>query len=83
MITKKSHENANSSNDAADNKEVNGNPVGLSQQYPSQEEMKTFLKGNTKETIRPKFNLCTLKKNDSLLRKMFYKRATISIMLLC
>ena len=54
---KKSEENADSSNDAAGNKEVNGNPVGLSQQYPSQEEMKPFLKGNTQFVQNTTFGL--------------------------
>ena len=41
---KKFQENTDSSYDAADNDEVNDNPFGLSQQYPSQEKLKTYFK---------------------------------------
>ena len=41
---KKSQENADSNDHAADDEEVNGNPVGQSQQYPVREKVKIFLK---------------------------------------
>ena len=41
---KKSQENADSNDGAADEVEVNSNPVGQSEQYPGREKVNTFLK---------------------------------------
>ena len=47
----KPQENADSSDDAADDEEVNSNPVGQSQQYPGQEKVKTFLKNHRSQKL--------------------------------
>ena len=47
----KSQENADSSDDAADDEEVNSNPVGQSQQYPGREKVKTFLKNRRSQKL--------------------------------
>ena len=41
---KKSQRNTDLSNDAADNEEVNSNPVGLSHKKSNRQKVKTFLK---------------------------------------
>ena len=47
----KPQENADLSDDAADDEEVNSNPVGQSQQYPGQEKVKTFLKNHRSQKL--------------------------------
>ena len=47
----KSHENADSSDDAADDEEVNSNPVGQNQQYSGREKVKTFIKNRRSQKL--------------------------------
>ena len=47
----KSQENTDSSDDAADDEEVNSNPIGQSQQYPGREKVKTFLKNRRSQKL--------------------------------
>ena len=47
----RSQENVDSSDDAADDEEVNSNPVGQSQQYPGREKVKTFLKNRRSQKL--------------------------------
>ena len=47
----KSQENTDSRDDAADDEEVNSNPIGQSQQYPGREKVKTFLKNRRSQKL--------------------------------
>ena len=47
----KSQENTDSSDDAADNEEVNNYHVGQSQQYPGREKVKTYLKNRRSQKL--------------------------------
>ena len=48
---KKSQEHAGSSDGAANDEEVNSNPVGQSEQYPGREKLKIFLKNRRSQKL--------------------------------
>ena len=69
----KPQENADSSDDAADDEEVNSNPVGQSQQYPGQEKVKTFLKNHRSQKLSTRmgaeFQMLQFAKEDLNLKR--------------
>ena len=69
----KPQENADSSDDAAEDEEVNSNPVGQSQQYPGQEKVKTFLKNHRSQKLSTRmgaeFQMLQFAKEDLNLKR--------------
>ena len=69
----KPQENADSSDDAAEDEEVNSNPVGQSQQYPGREKVKTLLKNHRSQKLSTRmgaeFQMLQFAKEDLNLKR--------------